>query len=1572
MSSKKIYRIGSILIVLLALAAHQSLLLAGGRIATSLRVMLQPDALPRALQELRDTHSAELIVQRSWLLTQQVGAYDFHTALEQTTYHAPALTNVGRPAQVESIYLEGAMDTSANAFQLAIWQGSSVLQRDQAYEVRAEGDHTYGRTAGGQWEEIEDVTTLFAPNRDTLAYLHGIKNVRDVSLTADNYRHFSFDMDGPAFAEYMRRQLEDELRRAGKLPAGITLDTPQVYHGVIGAGELWLTSAGLPEQLNVTLNFPQQADGQRVRAVIRTDFANFDTDRLAHSDTLWAAVLHSSPLWLANQFSRMALINLADVGGALGLLMVLALGALWVVWFGRKPSVQIALNVVLIGAIVLTPLLQSARVRAFSLEQAAGQQEVTATQTQSDGQRAGNDSVWNPNVAPLAVAEAKADATLALAAARNPLALSPQRAINAPVAQAAANQSTGDSDGDGVSDANEPPACIGQSDCDGDGLTDLQELRLGTRLNDVDSDGDNLRDDLEVKGFEIGGRRWYANPNNGDTNGDGILDTLECWNENTALDFSAPVNVACNRDTDGDGVPDLFTYDNDGDGVDDTTDLSPFQREATIFDATTPFTLQSNGLTPNEPLFIDFQMVPTTADQISYARNVLDWPNNDTRGQLIRTNDTTFSTYMAQELCHPRRNGDMRLVPLVEIKMPATDADKILPVTDVLTVTRSAKAYETITTGSGDKQKSAEQIWLQAQLAFRGDHGNTTVFFTALTDQANAPLTVDTVQIVQSTCAANDSAQPVVQTTSVTQPWVLDQIALPDLMDGHHAIVFEKGSGDALRTLCMPLGDVANGTLTGGKLFDQKQLDAYGITLRDIVDQTGRATHVIAYLPANVVTGQTGCEKQAFGARMIYWPTTGVTSLGAAQEVRLVWMVQLLDDRGDTQIVHAYRNESWRLAGLRARQDIAMRSAVIYQEPDAAVNGDEATKSLHARLWNASVGLDAVFAHGGADRLPLDAQLVGHLVEQGYVPQDALGSVVNNYESQDEIARVASEVTPGILAKFIADGKYKAGYDHALLIFAREEEYKTARWAGGNMLSLPAATDTLASYSWKPFRYTSGAWEAFPAKEYLDLLQVRLRDVLVADQALAADPLFAQAASAAERVTLRAGIAFANQMFALGMLFGTDRIVARNNTPVAVVAQPNPLAATLKSGVGTAGAALKFIAKEMVVDLAQNVFTNRATVQTVETFEFASEEVLSAVRSAQAERTNLTILGEVAQGRIAQRITTLQELTLNHKLLGAVAVAAPVAALALILGTMASENPTVGGAVDLAMPVINSALAIQGAISAVNNALTKVGEAGGLAKAMDAAAPLSRAAKIGIVVGLVLSVGIAVGVFIAQWVAGAFSITDLGFTAALSAVIATVIVAVLLLAISLIPIVGPIIVAVLGLIDTLIAGVCAISKAYGLDLNKKATLQIPRTGAKLSFCAGITGLLTEGVRFLLFSQTVLVGNMTDSDRLTTSNFSVNLTNPEQGFQVGNSIKPALRIDNKIKLVAQPFDWKSAVYFWQLNWDNLDNTTHRYDLTTDKTNRDVSTGEMESEWQEFKDGRLTGSHAHPAFSMRIHW
>ena len=102
-------------------------------------------------------------------------------------------------------------------------------------------------------------------------------------------------------------------------------------------------------------------------------------------------------------------------------------------------------------------------------------------------------------------------------------------------------------------------------------------------------------------------------------------------------------------------------------------------------------------------------------------------------------------------------------------------------------------------------------------------------------------------------------------------------------------------------------------------------------------------TNVFAYVPTMVVAGQTGGEKQALSARAPYFLRNNVTSLGATQEVRLLWLVQLLDDNGNIQIIHTDPNEGWKLGGLSARQDLGVHSAVLYQNPTFNDAGNQAS-----------------------------------------------------------------------------------------------------------------------------------------------------------------------------------------------------------------------------------------------------------------------------------------------------------------------------------------------------------------------------------------------------------------------------------------------------------------------------------------------------------------------------------------------------------------------------------------------------------------------------------------------------
>lgn len=100
-------------------------------------------------------------------------------------------------------------------------------------------------------------------------------------------------------------------------------------------------------------------------------------------------------------------------------------------------------------------------------------------------------------------------------------------------------------------------------DTDGDGLTDAEEAELGTDSNSADSDGDGLTDADEINTHN-------TDPLNSDTDGDGLNDGDEVNSYGTDPN---------NTDTDGDGLTDgdeINEYntdptkaDSDGDGLSD-------------------------------------------------------------------------------------------------------------------------------------------------------------------------------------------------------------------------------------------------------------------------------------------------------------------------------------------------------------------------------------------------------------------------------------------------------------------------------------------------------------------------------------------------------------------------------------------------------------------------------------------------------------------------------------------------------------------------------------------------------------------------------------------------------------------------------------------------------------------------------------------------------------------------------------------------------------------------------------------------------------------------------------------
>lgn len=148
------------------------------------------------------------------------------------------------------------------------------------------------------------------------------------------------------------------------------------------------------------------------------------------------------------------------------------------------------------------------------------------------------------------------------------------------------NPGRADSDGDGITDADDlaGTTSVRRADSDGDGLLDNEELTRGTSPDDPDTDGDGLSDFLELRrGITVnrasGPLTVFTLATNPDTDGDGLDDHFE-------------VRIGSNpasEDTDGDGLhdlaesdvgSDLLNVDSDGDGLEDGIDPDPMRRDA--------------------------------------------------------------------------------------------------------------------------------------------------------------------------------------------------------------------------------------------------------------------------------------------------------------------------------------------------------------------------------------------------------------------------------------------------------------------------------------------------------------------------------------------------------------------------------------------------------------------------------------------------------------------------------------------------------------------------------------------------------------------------------------------------------------------------------------------------------------------------------------------------------------------------------------------------------------------------------------------------------------------------------
>ncbi|MEM7334889.1 MAG: LamG-like jellyroll fold domain-containing protein, partial [Chloroflexota bacterium] len=1347
------------------------------------------------------SQTAEERVFAAWYKAQDIGEYTYDARIEQVSRPLPMLINVGLSSHTERILVQGQVDLDDKLLDLKMWNsGGSVLNESQAVEIQIRDGETKGRVGDSDWEEVDDISSLYIPGRDALGILYAAVNIQDAGPeTRANitFTRYTFDIDGPAYAHYMRTQLEQELARKGALPHGMEIELADQFVNMSGYGEIWIDEVGLPLRQTMFMQFPP-AETEQVEATTTIDFSSWGTDPFANLTRFQRQVV---------RIDKGAIVDGTAVTGFV-FLQIALIGFLFTRFNWQK--IYRTSSIILVLSMLFSPLLQATATHASAqnLSQIMGHQRTLeaeqeeAQQIQEEMMMPTFDTAVSPQQQnPFQDETPEFENFPTILPNSLPLAIPATLTATIP-----------DTDGDGLNDTLEAEAGtdINNPDSDGDGLNDMQEVilletdpknvdtdsdtlsdyieyvEIGTDPLYFDTDNDLLSDKAEVQGFlDSTNTRYYTNPLEADTNMDGQTDGVECLNLvdvktddlGYAIGFGRTLspNESC-QDTDNDGTPDVLDLDNDNDGVTDRNDIDPYTAlgggEKPACGGLNPglpetagcvegfinqtFNLKINSFEDNKPLLVDFQLRPEESSHLWYNLHVLDWPDNDQQGQIRTGSEQTFGNSGAQA------NGDLRLIPMLSVEIPPSG------------------------------------------------YGTLPLSGTIPTDPS-APLS----------------------------SWL-----------------------------------------------NTDKLDQFNITVRQL-DERGTLE---ALVPINMVTDQVSQSPVAFSAQMYYQPT--VENWQADHQVKLIWLVQVINEDGDAQIVHTY-NDDWYLTGLAVTENHGVKAGLIYEDPIFAqtVDGYADDTYYEGSLWTLSTALNHTFLSGRRD---VDIEALKTRLDKnsnGVIPADdpqlfgigkeTLFVDLFEYEHVGELGYLPGEIATVLDTTFTplaVQDKFTA----PLIMIVREESTKTVGLTGSGILTqdgvdLRFAADVViqAGMQWSPYQFDpdTNEWETYlPQSYWQDHLEPRIQAEF--DQSLP-EILnhYETHKEAIDRGASRvaASYFFANKLGATATVQQGDKpLISASSLSDSEILQFN-LYNDLKKEMGVSKAVVQSIStvvKQAGVSLAPSLKTagNSTTIKAVKELFLEHSAVDNALVKAGGNSGPNNLLKQfAAQGRTAIKA-------------GAVAILA-IVALSLAIGFITKDAAI---AIDVGQTTALVAFQMVSVVASVKQLATAAGGFKALASsasgfvnaAKTIGSNISKFAKITAAIGIAIAVGVAVGVFIAQVASGSIDLGTQAGREAIATLVATIIVAVIMGVIGLIPGVGVLIVAIIGVIDAVIGLIC---RAAGIDQDPKYSL----------LCGGISGLLTKFVKAIIYSYQTVV-KTSHEDRVLTGIPGTHLQNPEEGYAAGNT------------------------------------------------------------------------------------
>lgn len=672
-------------------------------------------------------------------------------------------------------------------------------------------------------------------------------------------------------------------------------------------------------------------------------------------------------------------------------------------------------------------------------------------------------------------------------------------------------------------------------------------------------------------------------------------------------------------------------------------------------------------------------------------------------------------------------------------------------------------------------------------------------------------------------------------------------------------------------------------------------LEPYGIAVQGLSQGQPRV-----YVPLQVVSDPLGDNRVALQGKMLYLPQA--ESWGNAQQVRLIWAVQMLTDgQGFTNrlIIAQTYDDRWRLSGLRLREDHGVDLATIHQDPAApGVNPND--DSVLATLAHS---LDLFFLNprdcerrdnagrcegdGQRDFTPqVVAERFNRATNGGVSATARLGlpntlsTELHRYDHIDEaVISTAMTTTASILNRSFTPRWSAAQPITPTLLFAREERFRAlnldlldsdAVTSGeGNLLRLDLTADggaplqTLAGINWAPFAFRNARWVSLSLRDYYPELERRTTGPR--------DPADSQVIDDGKEV--------AAQLYYTLMLKGMTSVISIGD-PLGGL--PNPSDAllittdaeqslingeTIAAAAAAGGAGLKLVVNiGVMATLSSKPLVWEMLGLGNQLVEL--DGVGGFIRSPSLEDIGQLGFFDKAKAVSGSMGPGFQAFSITYFLgISALLIGGTIFGVGILQN---NRDLILAGGIILAvaLPIMMLLEPIVNIVKATQIASATLGTAGGLIKVLGSRSELVGSSRIAGGIGLLITAATIWGPLIYNIASGNLEPGSTAFNQAIASAVVATVVAVFLFVIGL-TVIGSILVSLLALVDLIMLLLC------------KATVP----GA----CFSVVGEFTQLVAGLFASGGPMI-NLGAGDLIRVGNLTLELENAAAGLVANNGVR----------------------------------------------------------------------------------